>query len=218
MRHLLLLVVLLVGCGSFASVGEQGPKGDPGEQGPPGDDGVDGAPGLPGPQGPKGDPGPGGPTGAPPYKAGDCIEPRLVAGTDGSLLPGVEAWDKCRGEIVTFRVYAGQRLWLPPILDATEFPLWADAGCGVSGDRAFGKSFAPTSYPDGTSLVKVQSSDVSINGWVLMRAEPIPTYWWKGVGGIGPCVEIDPGSAIPDPHRWTLFQASAFVGGSLVMP
>jgi hypothetical protein len=200
------ITLLLVGCGSFATTGEQGPKGDPGEQGPAGDVGAQGPPGQPG-------------AGA--CVSGERLKCMSVAGADESSMAALEMFDSSkddpdgRDEYCTWRLYEGGRYCLPPELDATVWQAWADPGCPITGDFVHGRSFAPASYPDGTSRVRFLSAEPSLNGRPMMRAEPVSTYYWRGNSGLGPCIEIDAANKIAEPYRWTLFGVDAFVGGTL---
>jgi hypothetical protein len=199
-RLALLLAALLCGCGSFATTGEQGPKGDPG---------ADGAQGPIGPEGPPG--------------SGGCVDgPRLkcvrAIGSDGSSVAVPMMFDSAeddpdgRDEYCTWQMHEGGRYCLPPFLDATEPSAWVDAGCPITGPWVMPRLYTPADYPDGTSVVRLVSSDVSIHGRVIMRKGPVSTYYAK-IGG-GPCAEAPPGF-IPDPHEWYDLDATAFVGGML---
>jgi hypothetical protein len=217
---LAILMLALAGCGSIATLGQEGPPGpagEPGEPGPAGEAGPAGAPGAKGPQGPPGDAGPPGPAGAG-YVAGQRLIPQAMLGEDGSLLPAVEAWDLEREEWCAFRVFEGSRRCMPPILDATEWQSYADPGCNVYGDKVFVKAAAPASYPDGSSIVKVLSNDPAIANKLLMRADPVDVYYSKGPANNGPCVAVvDEPPSFPKPwYRWKPLEPGAFVVGELV--
>jgi hypothetical protein len=197
------IALLLCGCGSFATTGEQGPQGE------------QGADGAQGPIGPPGQPGAGA------CVSGERLKCLTTTGADGSSIAALEMFDSSeddpdgRDEICTWQMHEGGRYCMPPELDATVWQAWVDPGCPITGDFVHGRSFAPASYPDGTSRVRFLSAEPSLNGRPMMRAEPVSTYYWRGIGGLGPCVEIDPANKIADPHRWTLFNVDAFVGGTL---
>lgn len=207
MRLLVAVVACLVGC---STVGVEGPPGPPG---PPGLPGEQGPPGPGGEQGPQGDPGA---NALLPYVAGDRLFPQSMAGEDGSLTPSVEVWDSERQEWCSWRIYEGLRRCMPPILDATEWPFWTDPGCAAAGDRVFEPLYKPAAYPDGTSTIRMLSNNPAIDGRVLMRAEPVNVYYWKGIGAQGPCVVAGPDAGLMAPHRWTLLGPEKFVSGTPV--
>jgi hypothetical protein len=223
-RILLALCVLLTACGVIATEGAPGPQGEMGPPGPAGLDGVDGADGKDGPDGdigPQGVPGPAGEAGPPgppgvPYVAARLV-PQVMTGTDGSVMPVVEAWDSEREEWCTYRVFDGARRCMPPVLDATEWNTYHTFNCDPYGDKVFVAKAAPLSYPDGSSVVRVLSNDPSIHGKLMMRAEAVATYYSKGPANNGPCVVVvDDSPSFPKPwFRWTVLDSSAFVGGML---
>jgi hypothetical protein len=198
-KHAIALALICAGCGSFSTIGEQGPKGDPGEQGPQGAVGKQGPPG-----------------------AGACVSgSRLkcvtMIGADGSSVAPLEMWDDGeaeggRDEFCTWRLYKGARYCMPPMLDATEPNAWVDPGCPITGPWVMPALYKPADYPDGTSVVRLLSSDPSVNNRIIMRKGPVTVYYAK-IGG-GPCAEAPPGF-IPDPHEWYDLDPAAFVGGAL---
>jgi hypothetical protein len=102
---------------------------------------------------------------------------------------------------------------MPPILDAPEWYAWADPGC--EGDRVHSRTFAPPTFPHGTSIVRVASDDPDYDGALLMRAEEAGAYYWRGPSHDGAC-ELGSDSVVPKPwHRWPKLDATAFVRGTL---
>jgi hypothetical protein len=191
----------LLGCSGVITEGPPGEKGERGEQGPPG---------IRGPAGPPG--------ASSPYTSGGRLELQLVAAGDGAILPSIWARDTLRGDLVTLTMHDGDELFLPRILEATEFTAWAQPGCVVTDDRAAGAFYSPTSYPLGSTVVRVVSPKVEISGWTLMRAEKISTYWAHGPGGTGPCLPYTDasGGLTGDVYRWTHLDPAAFVSGEHV--
>lgn len=200
MRYpILLLTILLSGCGSFSTVGEQGPPGPAGE------------PGLAGPPGADGAPGPQGPAGDNAVWSGARLTAICIHGDDGSGVCDGLFHDEQRGEDCRFQKYKGDLLCLPRTEPATEWYFWVDPAC--EGDRVFTKDYK------GSLLVSVLSNVPSYHGTLLVRAEEIADVYWTGVANNEPCHLFTPsGSGFAPPyHRWAEASEDFFVVGT-VMP
>lgn len=190
MKYCVCVVMALVGCGS---VGGQGPPG------PSGEDGAPGAPGVPGPPGAMGE----GVT-----LDGTRLVARYVVGEDGSRMPLHDFLDTERGDVCSFREDGGELRCLPRVEPATDFTMWVNPTC--VGDRGWVANYK------GTTLVTMLGGD--LDGERLMRAEEVPTLYYKGPAKDEPCHPFvaGPSSGFPPPyHRWPLFNPDNFVLGDI---
>lgn len=138
------------------------------------------------------------------YAAGRLVPLALTNGD--SIIPTLETWDNERGELCVPTRLEGSLYCLPPELPSAGFLGYVHAGCSPTDERVHDATFAPTSYPDGTSRVVLVNE---IPDRHLQRFEPVSEFWWMGEGGLGPCQLAPPGLLV-NPHRWHLPDLSAF--------
>lgn len=205
-----LLAALLVGCGSFATPGEQGPAG------PPGPPGADGAPGPSGPQGSAGKdglPGAAGPAGKDAAISGARLQAAFLTGEDGSR----EAhgfFDTGRdGVWCSFRdvgkAEPGAVRCIPDFGESTGFLSYVDPDCsGDYGDWAF----APWGDPKGPYLTVRLLTD----GSFYAAAEEVPTLYAHTPPPDGPCTMLNQQGSPPPPYyRWVHVPTTDFVKATL---
>lgn len=194
MKPFLLLLCVLLGCSGGGLIEAPGEKGDPGQDGAPGEKGEQGPPGPPGED-------------APVVYAAARLVPLAAADATGSIVPMAEVWDSERGELCVPARHEGVLYCLPPELPATPFAGYVHAGCSATDERVSECSFAPASYPDGTSRVLFMSTDPAENQRHMQRFETVTDYYYQGSGM--PCQPAPPG-LFASPCRWHLPDMSAF--------